>query len=175
MNEVLKAIKERRSIRKYKKEIPTDEEIKTIVDAGLQAPSGKNMQSGIILVVKDPEIREIFVKANRRIGGFADDVDPFYGAPVLLVVLEPKGGKNSKYDGALMMENMMLAAHSIGLGSIWINRAFEEFEEEEFQELLRKHGIKKDYEGVGHCAIGYIDGDLPDPHPIRDGRVYYID
>ena len=82
MNEVLKAIKERRSIRKYKKEIPTDEEIRTIVDAGLQAPSGKNMQAGIVLVVKDPEIREMFVRANRRIGGFSEDVDPFYGAGI---------------------------------------------------------------------------------------------
>ncbi len=174
MNGVLKAIKERRSIRRFKKDFPTDEEIETIVNAGLQAPSGKNTQGGIILVVKDPQIREKFMNANRRIGGYQEGTDPFYGAPVLLVVLAPKGGKNSKYDGALMMENMMLAAHSIGLGSIWINRAFEEFNEEEFIDLLKQTGIEGEYEGVGHCAIGYIDGDLPEAHPIRDKRVYYI-
>ena len=73
-----------------------------------------------------------------------------------------------------MMENMMLAAHSIGLGSIWINRAFEEFNEKEFIDLLKKQGIEGEYEGVGHCAIGYIDGELPDPKPIKENRVYYI-
>ena len=173
MNEVLKAIKERRSIRKFKKEIPADEEIKLITDAGLQAPSGMNLQGGIILVVKDPEIREKFVKANNRIWG-REEGDPFYGAPVLLVVLAEKDHRNAKYDGALMMQNMMLAAHSIGLGSIWINRAYEEFREEEFIELLKEAGVEGEYEGVGHCAIGYMDCDLPEPHPIKENRVFYL-
>ena len=175
MNEVLKAIKERRSIRSYKKQIPDKDLIDQVVEAGLYAPSGSNKQGVISLVVTNPEVREKFVKANRAIGGYKGDVDPFYGAPVLIVVLAKKESKNRQYDGALVMGNMMLAAHALGLGSIWINRAYEEFETDEFKEFLKDLGIEGEWEGVGHCALGYIEGDVPEAKPRKEDRVYYAD
>lgn len=72
------------------------------------------------------------------------------------------------------MGNMMNAAHSLGLGSIWIHRAKEEFEQPEYQQLLKSLGVEGEWEGVGHCAVGYTDGDLPAPAPRKDGRVFWI-
>ena len=103
------------------------------------------------------------------------NTDPFYGAPVILIVLADRSSSNRAYDGSVVMENMMLAATSIGLGSIWINRAREEFETEEYRQLLKDLGIQGEWEGVGHCAIGYIDGEVPQVAPRRPGRVYYVE
>ncbi|MBQ6493116.1 MAG: nitroreductase [Erysipelotrichaceae bacterium] len=175
MNEVIKAIKERRSIRSFKPDMPDKELIDQIIEAGLYAPSAKNRQGAIILKIANKQVIEMFREENCRIGGFAEGTDPFYGAPVILVVLGDASGKNGAYDGALVMQNLMLAAHSLGLGSIWINRAREEFEMEKFQKLLKDLGVEGEWAGVGHCAIGYIDGEVPPAHPIREGRVYSID
>ena len=73
------------------------------------------------------------------------------------------------------MGNLMLAAHSLGLGSIWIHRAQEEFEMPEYKELLASLGIEGEYEGIGHCAIGYYEGEYPAPRERKAGRVYRID
>ena len=175
MNEVIKALKERRSIRKYKDEIPPREIIDQIIEAGLYAPSGSNKQESIILCVTNKELRDKFVRANKEIWGHEEIPDPFYGAPVLLVVLAKKDNKNCAYDGSLVMGNLMNATHALGLGGIWINRAKQEFETDEFKQILIDLGINGEWEGIGHCAIGYIDGDIPAAHPIKDNRVYYID
>lgn len=175
MNEVIKAIKERRSIRKFKADMPKKEDIDQIIEAGLYAASAMNKQAVITLAVTDKELRDRLSKENSRIFGKGDDFDPFYGAPVILVVLADKSFAPSIYDGSLVMGNMMLAAHSLGLGSIWVHRAKEEFEMPEYKQLLKDLGIEGEWEGVGHCAIGYVDGAYPPAPGRRDGRVYYID
>ena len=175
MNEVLKAIKERRSIRRFKSEMPDKKTIDEIVEAGLYAPNGKGLQATISLVVTNRQLREKLVIANREIGGYEQDVDPFFNAPVIIIVLAKKDNPNCRYDGALVMGNMLLAAHALGLGGIWINRARQEFETDEFKSILTDLGIEGEWEGVGHCAIGFIDGELPKAAPRKDGRVYYID
>ena len=175
MNEVLKAIKERRSIRKFKQDMPPKEMIDQIMEAGLYAPSGKNEQGVITIAITNKQLREKFVKANREIGGYPEDSDPFYGAPVILVVLADKNNYNHVYNGSLVMGNLMLAAHSLGLGSIWINRARQEFEMDEFKQILKDLNIKGEWEGIGHCAIGYIDGELPKAPERKPQRLYYID
>ena len=175
MNEVIKAIKERRSNRKFKKEKPDKEVIDQIIEAGLYAPSGMNLQDTIIIEISDEKTREKFVKANRRIWGKENDIDPFYGAPVILVVLAQKGWRNADFDGSLVMGNLLLATHALGLGGIWINRAREEFEEEEFKDFLKDLGIEGEWQGIGHCAIGYIDGEMPKAPVIKENRVYYVD
>ena len=101
-------------------------------------------------------------------------IDPFYGAPVVLVVLADKSVGTYKYDGSLVMENLMLAANAVGLGSCWIHRAKEEFESEEGRELLRQLGISGDYEGIGHCILGYPAGDIPAEKPRKENWVYKI-
>ncbi len=175
MNEVIKNIKTRRSIRKFKSDMPKKEDIEQIVDAGLCAPSGMNRQATITLVITNKELRDKLSKANCKIGGWQDGFDPFYNAPVVLVVLADKTVYTSIYDGSLVMENMMLAANSLGLGSIWIHRAKEEFEMAEFKEILKDLGINGNYEGVGNMALGYVDGDMPKAHEIKEGRVFYIE
>ena len=175
MNEVLKAIRERRSVRKFKPDMPEKELIDQIVEAGRYAPNGKGKQGTICLVVTNKELREKLRVANNKIGGTPEDFDPFFGAPVLIIVLADKNDDNRRYDGALVMGTMLLAAHSLGLGGIWINRARQEFETEEFQQVLKDIGVEGEWEGVGHCAIGYIDGEVPPAAPRKDNRVFYVE
>ena len=175
MNVVLRAIKRRRSIRKFKPDMPDKKDLEAIMDAGLYAASGSNKQDVITICITNKELREKFVKANREIGGYGEDVDPFYGAPVIMVVLSDKDCKNHVYDGSLVMANLMLAAHSLDLGSLWVNRAKEEFELDEFKQILKDLGIEGNWEGIGHCAIGYMDCELPDALPRKENRLYYID
>ena len=100
--------------------------------------------------------------------------DPFYGAPAMLIVLAKKDWPNRVYDGSLVMGNLMLAAHALGIGSCWIHRAKEEFETEWGKNFLRSLGIEGAYEGIGHCAIGYIEGNYPKAAPRKENRVFYV-
>ena len=149
MNEVLKAIKERRSIRKYKSDMLPKEIIDQVIESGLFAASGKGQQSPIIISVTNKELRDKLSRMNCEIGGWKEGFDPFFNAPVVLVVLAPKDWANKAYDGSLVMGNMMLAAHALNIGSCWINRARQEFETEEGKEILKSLGINGEYEGIG--------------------------
>lgn len=175
MNEIMKAIKERRSIRKFKPDMPTKEALEQIIEAGLYAASGMGKQTVITIAVTNKEIRDALSEANRSIGGWEEGFDPFYGAPVILIVLADKSSGTRIYDGSLVMGNMMLAAHSLGLGSIWIHRAKEEFETDQWQKLLADLGVEGEWEGIGHCAVGYIDGEIPKAAARKDNRVFWVE
>ena len=175
MNDIINAMKERRSIRKFKPDMPEKADLEQIVEAGLYAASGMGKQAGMIIAVTNKEIRDKLAEANRKIGGWKEGFDPFYGAPVVFVVLADKNAFTYVYDGSLVLGNMMLAAHSLGLGSIWIHRAKEEFEQDEWKQLLSELGVDGDWEGIGHCAVGYIDGDAPAAAPRKDGRVHWVE
>ena len=175
MNEIINAMKERRSIRKFKPDMPEKADLDQIVEAGLYAASGMGKQAGLIIAVTNKEIRDRLADLNRKIAGWKEGVDPFYGAPVVFIVLADKSAFTYIYDGSLVIGNMMLAAHSLGLGSIWIHRAKEEFETEEWQKLLKDLGVEGDYEGIGHCAVGYIEGEAPAAAPRKPGRVYWVE
>ena len=171
MNEVIKNIVERRSIKKYKN-IPVEENlIDEIVMAGTYAPSGMNRQSPIILAITNQEVRNKIASINAKIMG--TDIDPFYGAPVVLVVLADKNSPTHVYDGSLVMENIMLAAHSLGLGSCWIHRAKETFETEEGKEILKNLGIEGEYEGIANCILGYPD-EVKEASPRKENYIYKI-
>ena len=172
---MIEAIKSRRSIRKYKDAMPEHEDIEKVIEAGLYAASGKNLQSSIIVAVTNRELRDRLSEMNRKIGGWDEGYDPFYGAPVVLIVLADRNSYNYIYDGSLTMGNMMQAAYCLGLGSCWINRAREEFDTDEGKEILRSLGIEGDYEGIGHCILGYIDGEEPEAKERRSGRVYWVE
>lgn len=175
MNEVLKAMKERRSIRKFTPEMPEREDLERIIEAGLYAPSARGRQAAIVVAVTNKELRDKFAAINCKIGGWDPSFDPFYGAPAILVVLAEKAWANRVYDGSLVMGNMLLAAHSLGLGGIWIHRAKEEFEMAEYKALLKELGVEGEWEGIGHCAVGYIDGENPDPAERKAGRVFWAE
>ena len=174
MNEVIKAMVERRSARNYKDEMLPKEVIDDITEAGLYAASGRNYQSAIIVAVTDKGMRDRLSEMNRKIGGWAEGFDPFYNAPVVLIVLADKTKPTYIYDGSLVMGNLMLAAHSMGIGSCWIHRAKEEFESDEGKEILKSLGIEGDYEGIGHCILGYTDSDLTKIPERKSDRVYFI-
>lgn len=175
MNEVIKAMKERRSIRKFKAEMPPKADLEQIVEAGLYAANGRGKQAVITIAVTDKELRDKLSAVNNEIMGGPEGNDPFYGAPAILIVLANKEVPTAPYDGSLVMGNLMIAAHSLGLGSIWIHRAKEEFEMPEYQKLLKDLGIEGEWEGIGHCAVGYIDGENPAAAPRNDGRVFWVE
>ena len=174
MNDVIKAMKERRSIRSFKPDMPAEADIEQILEAGLYAPSGMGKQSVITVAVTNKEIRDKLAADNCRIGGWKEGFDPFYGAPVILIVLAKKGSFTCVYDGSLVMGNLMLAAHSLGLGSIWIHRAKEEFDSDFGKKILADLGIEGDYVGVGHCALGYAAEPAKEPAPRKDSYITYI-
>ncbi|MCC8105475.1 MAG: nitroreductase [Clostridiales bacterium] len=172
MNEVLKCLKERRSVRKYRSEQIKDSELEQILEAGSYAPTGMGAQSPIMVVVQDPETITKLSRMNAAVMGIS--TDPFYGAPTVVVVLADKNRATFVEDGALVMGNMMNAAFSIGVDSCWIHRAKEVFDSEEGKALLKEWGIEGDYQGVGHCILGYRDGDLPQAKPRKESYVYRV-
>ena len=175
MNEIIKAMEERRSIRKFKSEMPKKEDLQQIVEAGLYAANGMGRQATITVAVTNKELRDKLSAINCKIGGWDEGIDPFYGAPAILIVLAEKDWRNRVYDGSLVMGNMMLAAHSLGLGSIWIHRAKEEFEMPEYQQLLKELGVEGEWEGIGHCAVGYFDGEMPKAAERKPNRVFWAE
>jgi nitroreductase len=172
MNDFLKLIEERRSVKGYLPDMPKKEDIDLVIKAGLEAASGRNMQGAIIVAITDKAERDRLSATNAAILGAKSD--PFYGAPCVLVVLANKAIRTSIYDGSLMLGNMMLAAHALGLGSCWIHRARETFELPEWKEWLAAHGIEGEYEGVGNLVLGYRSGDYPAEKPRLPDRVFYI-
>lgn len=174
MSNTIEKMITRRSIKNFKQDMVPKEKIEEIVKAGTYAATGRGMQSPIIIAVTNKELRDKLSKLNAEIMG-TPDMDPFYGAPVVLIVLADKECPTYLYDGSLVMGNLMLAAHDLGLGSCWIHRAKQEFEREEGKELLKSLGIEGDYEGIGHCVIGYIEGEIPKAKPRKDSYVYYVE
>ncbi len=173
MNETLKVLETRRSCRNFKPDMVKDDDLKAIIKAGTYAATGMGKQSPIIIAVTDKSLRDEISAENRRIGGWDEGFDPFYGAPVILIVLADKSVPTHVYDGSLVMGNLMNAATSIGVDNIWIHRAKEEFEADFGKSLLKKFGIDGEYEGIGHCALGYAAEPAKDPAPRKEDYVYY--
>ncbi len=162
------ALKSRRSCRKFTEQMPPEELISRVLEAGTYAPSGRGKQSPIIVAVTNKEVRDRISRMNAEIMGV--ETDPFYHAPVIVIVLADASVPTYLYDGSLVLGNIMNAAEDAGLGSIWIHRAKEEFESEEGKALLREWGIEGDYEGIGHCALGFKDEGACRPAAERKGN-----
>lgn len=171
MNNTLEDLKNRRSIRRYKPEQISREELDAVLSAGVCAPTGMNRQSPIIVAVQDSETVKLLSKMNAAVMGA--DNDPFYGAPTVLVVLADANSRHAVQDGSLVMGNLMNAAYAVGLGSCWIHRAREVFDTDEGKALLKKWGIEGEYVGVGNCILGYPD-ESPAMKPRKDNYVYYV-
>ncbi len=168
-NAVIDAIKTRRSIRKYSTEQVSDEELKAVLEAGTYAPTGHNAQDPLIVAVQNPDIIKRLSKLNARIMG--TEGDPYYGAPtiVLVFVPRPEDNPNSVQDGSLVLGNMMLAAHSLGLGSCWINREREMSDTPEGKALQKELGIPEEYMGIGALSLGRPARPNPQALPRKEG------
>ena len=173
MNEIINNIITRRSCKCFRSDTLPNETIDKIVEAGLYAASGMGKQSPIILVVTNKGKRDKLSQLNAKYDPLKRP-DPFYNAPVVLSVLAPKSVPTAIYDGSLVIGNMMLAAHSLGIGSCWIHRAKEVFQDEEGKKILDELGIIGEYEGIGNCVIGYAERINSKIIPRKDNRVYKI-
>ena len=175
MKTTIEEIISRRSIRKYTEEPVSEDDLKQIIEAGLYAASGSGKQQAIMIVVQDPDLLVKLERMNAEVvGRDPDTVHNFYGAKTVIVVLAPRNNNNSVADGSLVMGNMMLAAHALGLGSCWINRARETFDTEEGKKILTDLGIEGDYIGIGNLIIGHIAGEYPVAAARKENRVYRV-
>lgn len=173
-NKVIETIINRRSIKKYIKDKQIeDDKLEKILKAGSYAANGMGMQSPLIIAVQDKDDIDTLRKMNVEIMG-TPDRDPFYGAPTVVIVLADKARNTGTEDGSLVIGNMMLAAEALGIGSCWIHRAREEFESDKGKALLKKWGINGNYIGVGHCILGYADGDKPTAKPRKADYIKII-
>ena len=172
MSEILTVLKTRRSCRAYKPEPIEEEKLSAIIEAGTYAATGMGKQSPIIIAVTDKALRDKLSKMNAAVMGV--NIDPFYGAPELLIVLANKEMPTYIYDGSLVMGNMMNAAADLGVASCWIHRAKEEFESEEGKAILKDLGIEGDYEGIGHLILGYAAKPAAEPAPRKADYVYRV-
>ena len=173
MNEVLKVLKERRSIRAFRPEPLKKEDLDAIVEAGLYAPSAKNLQSTKLVVVRDAAVLARLERLNSQILGTPEGT-PFYGAPEAIVVLSDSDHPNWLQDGSLVMGNLMNAAAALGIGSCWINRAMETFELPEGKALLAEWGLGENWKGVGNCILGYTDQAVLGDKARKEDRVLYV-
>lgn len=173
MKETLLDLKTRRSCRKYQPEQIKEEELLAILEAGTYAPTGMGAQSPIIIAVQDKETRDYLSKLNAGIMG--TDIDPFYGAPTVLVVLADRSRPTHVDDGNLVIGNLLNAAHAIGVDSCYIYRARETFDSAEGKELLKKWGVQGDYEGIGNVILGYgLPEGVKEAAPRKDGYIIRV-
>lgn len=173
MNQTIESIISRRSVKKYTEQQVPIELVEQVVKAGMYAPSGMNKQSAKIIAVTNKDMRDRLSRINleiimgKNLTTTSGHSDPFYGAPVVLVVLARKDVGTNIYDGSLVMENLMIAANSLGLGSCWIHRAKETFESAEGKQILAELGIADEYVGIGNCILGYAAPDALKPQTPR--------
>ncbi len=174
MNDTLKVLETRRSCRNFKPDMIPEETLEQILKAGTYAATGMGKQSPIIIAVTKKELRDQLSEENRKIMGAPEGMDPFYGAPVILIVLAKKTVPTHVYDGSLVMGNLMNAAESLGVANIWIHRAKEEFESDFGKKILADLGIEEEYEGIGHCALGYAAEPAKAAAARKENYVYYV-
>ena len=173
MSTAIENMLSRRSVRSYRKDMISKDVLDQILKAGSYAATGRNLQSPIMIAVTNQELRDRLSCMNAAVMGV--ESDPFYGAPVVVVVLADRSVPTYLYDGSLVMGNLMLAAHELGVGSCWIHRAKEEFDSEEGKAILRELGIEGDYEGIGHCVLGYPEGEIPTAKARKENYIYYAE
>ena len=168
-NDFLKLIKSRRSCRHFKPEQVTDEELLAVLEAGTYVPSGHNLQNCFIVALQQPEQMKQLAELNAKIWGITSN--PYYDAPTYVFVFAPADSGNAFQDGSCILENMMLAAHSIGLGSCWINREKQMFDTEEGKVLMKEWGLPDGLIGIGALAMGYPSREFRPAKPRKEG--YY--
>ena len=173
MNETIKNLIERRTIRSYKQEQVHEDQLNEILEAGQYAASGMGAQSAIMVVVQDKATIAQLSEMNAAVKG-NPGTDPFHGAPTVIVVLADPSRSTYIEDGSLVIGNLINAAYSIGVNSCWVHRAKQVFESAKGQEFLEKWGIDKKYVGIGHCVLGYADGEYPKAKPRKENYVTYI-
>ena len=172
MNETIKNLIERRSVRGYKKDLVPQETLNEILEAGKYAASGMGMQGTLMVVTQNAELVKKISEMNAAVMG--SSADPFYGAPTVVIVFADSNQGTCVENGSLVMGNLMNAAHALGVDSCWIHRAREVFDSPEGKELKAQWGVPDSYVGIGHCILGYRSGEYPQPKARKDGFVIRV-
>lgn len=173
-NETLRNLKERRSIRSFRKEQIKEEQLDAILEAGMYAPTGMGAQSPVMVVIQNKELIKKLSRMNGAVMG-NEESDPFYGAPTVIIVLADKTRSTYREDGSLVMGNLLNAAHAVGVDSCWIHRAREVFEGPEGKALLKEWGMEGEYEGIGNCILGYRSCEYPAPKERKENYVIRVE
>ena len=178
-------MKARRSCRAFLPDMPSKELVAKVCEAGTWAPTGHGKQSPLIVAITRKELRDRLSAMNAKIWNMLkvqrgenpgpEGFDPFYGAPVVLLVLADRRVPTYLYDGCAVITNLANAAHAVGLASCWIHRAKEEFDSAEGKAILAEYGIEGDYEGIGHCVLGYAEKAPGAGAARKDGRVFWAE
>lgn len=183
-NQVLDNMKARRSCRAFSSQMPERALLEKICKAGTWAPTGHGKQSPLIVAITNKSLRDRLSAMNARIwneltiarGGVAHEgIDPFYGAPVVLLVLADRSVPTYLYDGCAVLTNMANAAEAVGLASCWIHRAKQEFDSEEGKQILKELGIEGDYEGIDHLVVGYPSKPIPSSLPRKTNYIRWAE
>lgn len=172
MNEAMKNLLERRSVRGYKKDLVPADVLDEILETGKYAPSGMGQQKTLMVVTQDPELVAKLSRMNADVMGAKSD--PFYGAPTVVIVFADSEQGTCVENGSLVMGNLMNAAHAVGVDSCWIHRAREVFDSEEGKALKAEWGVPESYIGIGHCVLGYRSGEYPEAKARKDGFVIRV-
>ncbi len=170
--EFLSLLLTRRSVRAYKPDPVPEALLEEVLRAGTYAPTGGGRQSPVLVAVTDKAARDEISRLNAAVMG--KDTDPYYGAPVLVLALADPASSTWVEDASCALENMMLAAHALGLGSVWVHREREIFDSEAGKALLRAWGLPETLRGVGSIALGYASGPAPAPAPRKDGYIVRV-
>ena len=168
----LDIIRTRRSCRSYKQQQITDEQLNAVLEAGTYAPTSRGLQSPFIVAIQNKDLLKQLAEMNAEVMGAT--TNPYYDAPTYILVFVPDGFANGVYDAALVLENMMLAAHAQGLGSCWIHREREMFATEEGKELMKQWGLPDGLIGIGALALGYPEGEPAPAKPRKEGYTRVI-
>ena len=168
----LDIIRTRRSCRSYKQQQITDEQLNVVLEAGTHAPTSRGLQSPFIVAIQNKDLLKLLAEMNAEVMGTT--TNPYYDAPTYILVFVPDGFANGVYDAALVLENMMLAAHAQGLGSCWIHREREMFATEEGKELMKQWGLPDGLIGIGALALGYPEGEPAPAKPRKEGYTRVI-
>ena len=170
--EFLDMLLTRRSVRAYKPDPVPEALLEEVLRAGTYAPTGGGRQSPVLVAVTAKAARDEISRLNAAVMG--KDTDPYYGAPVLVLALADPASSTWVEDASCALENMMLAAHALGLGSVWVHREREIFDSEAGKALLRAWGLPETLRGVGSIALGYASGPAPAPAPRKDGYIVRV-
>ncbi len=168
-NEVLENIKNRRSIRSYKNDPIPEDLLNLVLEAGSYAPSGMGKQSPTIIAIRDKKYRDLISKLNAKV--MNRDTDPYYGAPIIILVLADSTIPTYIEDATCVIENMMLAASSLGLGTVWVHREKEIFNSEEGKALLKEWNLPETLKGVGSIALGYANGEAKEASKRKNNYI----
>ena len=166
-NETLNVLKTRRAVRRYLPKQVEKEKLDAVLEAGTFAPTAMGRQAIKIIALQDSEAVAAADELNRRVRG--GDLHPYYGAPTVILVLATDEAFTPELDGAAVCTNMLNAAHALGLASCWIHRCGGMFDLPEGKELLKQWGFTEHLTGIASLALGYADGEEPQPAPRREG------